>query len=520
MLTHLLSAVLAAYTTTAPNFGAPAVHWPRHLRCSRSQQQQQQQQRRRRPAVRMQHEAEVDEDSSDAPEVVLLEPGTGAVPTALALLAQQQASGAPLDALLAHHVRANHIWNDELAAIQATLERAVRSHARLEWRLRALGVDPSARNRLLASLRLCAEWRVPAIGDALRLDAAEVAWLCALTPPLECAGMPLATRLECPAWAWPRMCAAFRGDEQQGKEQEGGPHPAGTLERQMRALQLPAPLDLRVNTLKGTRNAALEAIRRAGFSAEPTPFSPVGIRLQERAVALGRVPGLLSGDVDVQDEGSQLLALLVGARAGEQVLDYCAGAGGKSLAIAAAMQNKGVLVAADIDETRLGRAAPRFVKAGVDIAQRHVITPGKDVWLKRRKRHFDRVLVDAPCSGLGAWRRNPDARWQRRTRPLEELLPLQADVLQRAARLVRPGGTLVYATCSLLPDENEEQVGRFLASEDGAEFELTPPASFFAPLDGDYLRLSPAEHGCDGFFGAVLTRREGGWSGRGGRRSK
>ena len=505
--------LLAAYTTTA----AALATWPRHLCCSRSQQQQQQQQQR--PAVRMQHEAEVDEDS-DAPEVVLLEPGTGGVHTALALLAQQQASGAPLDALLAHHVRANNIWNDERAAILAHLERAARAHARLEWRLRALGVDPSARNRLLASLRLCAEWRVPAIGDALRLDAAEVAWLCALMPPLECAGMPLATRLECPAWAWPRMCAAFGGDEQQGKVQEGGPHPAGTLERQMRALQLPAPLDLRVNTLKGTRNAALEAIRRAGFSAEPTPFSPVGIRLQERAVALGRVPGLLTGDVDVQDEGSQLLALLVGARAGEQVLDYCAGAGGKSLALAAAMQNKGVLVAADIDETRLSRAAPRFVKAGVDIAQRHVIAPGKDVWLKRRKRHFDRVLVDAPCSGLGAWRRNPDARWQRRTRPLEELLPLQADVLQRAARLVRPGGTLVYATCSLLPDENEEQVGRFLASEDGAEFELTPPASFFAPLDGDYLRLSPAEHGCDGFFGAVLTRRDGGWSGRGGRRSK
>jgi 16S rRNA (cytosine967-C5)-methyltransferase len=203
-------------------------------------------------------------------------------------------------------VRANHIWNDELAAIQATLERAVRSHARLEWRLRALGVDPSARNRLLASLRLCAEWRVPAIGDALRLDAVEVAWLCALTPPLECAGMPLATRLECPAWAWPRMCAAFGGDEQQGKEQEGGPHPAGTLERQMRALQLPAPLDLRVNTLKGTRNAALEAIRRAGFSAEPTPFSPVGIRLQERAVALGTHRVNLG---DGGDGGDVLLAL-------------------------------------------------------------------------------------------------------------------------------------------------------------------------------------------------------------------
>ena len=128
---------------------------------------------------------------------------------------------------------------------------------------------------------------------------------------------------------------------------------------------------------------------------------------------------------------------------------------------------------------------------------------------------FDRVLVDAPCSGVGAWRRNPDARWLRRTRPIEELLPVQADVLQRAARLVRPGGTLVYATCSLLPEENEAQVEAFLASADGAEFELAPPEHFGAPFDDGYLRLSPARHGCDGFFGAALVRSEGGWTRRG-----
>ena len=135
-----------------------------------------------------------------------------------------------------------------------------------------------------------------------------------------------------------------------------------------------------------------------------------------------------------------------------------------------------------------------------------------DPWLKRKKRSVDRVLVDAPCSGVGAWRRNPDARWLRRTRPLDELLPVQAEVLGRAARLVVPGGVLVYATCSLLREENEEQVEAFLASADGEEFELTPPASFHVPLDGPYLKLTPARHGCDGFFGAVLTRREGGWS--------
>ena len=148
----------------------------------------------------------------------------------------------------------------------------------------------------------------------------------------------------------------------------------------------------------------------------------------------------------------------------------------------------------------------------MDNVQRHEILAGKDQWLKRRKRTFDRVLVDAPCSGVGAWRRNPDARWLRRTRPLEELLPVQAEVLRRAATLVRPGGTLVYATCSLLPEENERQLEAFLASADGAEFALTPPADFPVPLDGGAMRLTPARHGCDGFFAAALTRAEGGWS--------
>ncbi|EOD21900.1 hypothetical protein EMIHUDRAFT_255181, partial [Emiliania huxleyi CCMP1516] len=206
------------------------------------------------------------------------------------------------------------------------------------------------------------------------------------------------------------------------------------------------------------------------------------------------------------DEGSQLVALLLGAKPGEHVVDYCAGAGGKTLALAAQMRNKGRLVAMDVDHARLERGAPRRKKAGVDNVQTHVIEQGKDKWLKRRKRTFDRVLVDAPCSGVGAWRRNPDARWLRRTRPIEELLPVQAEVLQRAARLVRPGGTLVYATCSLLPEENEAQVEAFLASADGAEFELAPPEHFGAPFDDGYLRLSPARHGCDGFFGAALVR--------------
>jgi 16S rRNA (cytosine967-C5)-methyltransferase len=262
---------------------------------------------------------------------------------------------------------------------------------------------------------------------------------------------------------------------------------------------------LRVNALKTTRQATLSAIQSAGIDASPTPFSPHGIRLSRR-VPLGSISGLREGAVDIQDEGSQLLALLVGARPGELVVDFCAGSGGKTLALAAEMDNRGRLLALDIDAGRLARGAARCAKAGVSNVQRRALAPGADVWLKRQKRKADRVLVDAPCSGVGAWRRNPDARWFRSGLTLGELLPLQAEVLTRASRLVRPNGTLVYATCSLLAPENDDQVGNFLRTH--PEFRLSePPDAFPGPIDRDgCMRLSPARHGCDGFFGAVMRR--------------
>ena len=376
-------------------------------------------------------------------------------------------------------------------------------------RLRALRVREEPRSRLLASLNLCHGLsdvdglRAALGGSPLQPTEEEMGWLHALAPPVECAEMEQAERLECPQWAWPSFQRAFG---------------AAGVETELRALQAAPPLDLRVNTLRASRTQALAEIRAAGLPAEPTPYSPVGIRLGTRAVALGRIPGLLHGVVEPQDEASQLVALLLGARPGEFVVDYCAGSGGKTLALAAEMRNKGKLLAMDISEPRLRSCVRRLAKAGVDNVERHVIDPGpKDTWLKRRKRSFDRVLVDAPCSGVGAWRRNPDARWLRKTRPLSDLLPIQGDVLRRAARLVRPGGTLVYATCSVLLEENDDQVESFLASEDGAEFDLAPPdqGRFPVPLEpGGYLRLTPARHGCDGLFGARLMRREGGWAGK------
>jgi len=223
----------------------------------------------------------------------------------------------------------------------------------------------------------------------------------------------------------------------------------------------------------------------------------------------------------VQDEGSQLVAALVDARPGMQVADYCAGAGGKTLAMAAGMNNKGRIVAIDVLETRLDRSAQRLRRAGAHNVERRALMTRKGgadnrKWLKRQKGAFDRVLVDAPCTGTGTWRRNPDARWTLTPRDLAELVPKQAEILDAAARLVKPGGGLVYATCSVLPAENERQVEAFLARH--ADFSVVPVAGLWADAigseppahiaDSPYLRLSPLRHGTDGFFAAALVRRE------------
>jgi len=213
----------------------------------------------------------------------------------------------------------------------------------------------------------------------------------------------------------------------------------------------------------------------------------------------------------VQDEGSQLVALLTDAQPGQAVMDFCAGAGGKTLALAAAMKNKGRLVACDTHAARSERAVQRLRRAGVHNVTRHVLEGEGDKWLKRQKGTFDRVLVDAPCSGSGTWRRNPDAKWRLTETGLLELVALQGKILTQASTLVKPGGRLVYATCSLLPEENERQVEAFLAAN--PDFSLIPITEAWSatvgtecPVPGPYLRLSPAAHNTDGFFVAVMQR--------------
>ena len=217
---------------------------------------------------------------------------------------------------------------------------------------------------------------------------------------------------------------------------------------------------------------------------------------------------LATGEVEIQDEGSQLVAALVEARPGDRVVDFCAGAGGKTLALATQMENRGHVIACDVSAGRLKRAVQRFRRAGLHNIETRLLTSETDQWVKRHKGGFDRVLVDAPCSGTGTWRRNPDARWRATEPGLSKLLAQQAAILASAARLVKPGGRLVYATCSMLPVENEVQIAAFLAAHPA--FRVVPLRDTALPripsAHPDYLSLTPARHGTDGFFAAVMRR--------------
>ncbi len=279
-------------------------------------------------------------------------------------------------------------------------------------------------------------------------------------------------------------------------------------------LARPAPLDLRVNALKAKRDEVQAALAGAGITAEPTPYSPWGLRIQGKP-ALSKLPLFTQGLVEVQDEGSQLLAALVDAKRGEMVVDFCAGAGGKTLALGAAMRNTGRLYAFDVSGHRLESLKPRLARSGLSNVHPAQIAHERDDRIKRLAGKIDRVLVDAPCSGLGTLRRNPDLKWRQSPKSLEELQAKQSAILAGAARLLKPGGRLVYATCSLLPQENErvaeafstEHSADFLPIDAAAALEAARVGEPAALVAGPYLRLWPHRHHTDGFFAAVWQRR-------------
>lgn len=277
------------------------------------------------------------------------------------------------------------------------------------------------------------------------------------------------------------------------------------------SLNQQAPFDLRVNSLVANCQAVQEQLSKEGITAHPGRYSPTALRLMDRR-PLGKHPLWLNGSIEVQDEGSQLITYLVDAKPGHFVWDYCAGAGGKTLGLASLMLNQGRLIATDIIDWRLQRSKERFKRAGVHNVECQVLNEKTAKWIKRNHGKADRVLIDVPCSGSGTWRRNPDLKWRLEKSGFQELLTIQASILVKAAKLVKPGGRLIYSTCSLFRSENQDQVEAFLAQHQ--DFCLIPITKVWqdvlpnpCPTSQDTLQLCPEKHQVDGFFVAVMERK-------------
>lgn len=394
----------------------------------------------------------------------------------------------PADAVVSRYFREHRqMGHADRAFVAETVFAILRRGRSLEARCAG---KLSNRHRLLVALGVLRGWSLRELAPVL--NANEEAWLAAAKAMPE-AEMPPAARCDLPDWLYERLLTQFS--------------PEAIIEL-AEGLNRPAPLDLRVNTLKGSRDQVLAALNASGVVADAGQLSPLAIRLRDKP-ALSTHPLFLDGSFEVQDEGSQLLGLVLEAKRGEMVVDFCAGAGGKTLLLGAQMRNTGRLYAFDVSEKRLAKLKPRLARSGLSNVHPGRIEHERDSKIKRLAGKVDRVLVDAPCSGLGTLRRNPDLKWRQDAQAIDELTAKQASILAAAATLVRPGGRVVYATCSLLTEENEAIVEGFLAAHPG--FALVPASEVLArqgiTLAGDMLRLTPHQHDTDGFFAAILERK-------------
>ena len=310
--------------------------------------------------------------------------------------------------------------------------------------------------------------------------------------------LPLAVQADVRDWLWDKLVAQYNEIE---------------ALKICRSMFAQASLDLRVNTIKASREEVLERMIAENTNNESTieamPYSPIGIRMPAR-LGINKHVLFTEGKIEVQDEGSQLLSYLVAPKRGQMIADFCAGAGGKTLAIGALMKNSGRLYAFDVSEKRLANLGQRLKRSGLSNLHAQVISSETDPKLKRLNGKFDRVLVDAPCTGLGTLRRNPDLKWRQTEQAVSEMNVKQTNILARAAKLVKGGGRLIYATCSLLKDENEAIAEAFLVAH--PDFSLVPASVILAQqkirLDtGEYLKLLPHLHGTDGFFAAVFEKQ-------------
>ena len=299
--------------------------------------------------------------------------------------------------------------------------------------------------------------------------------------------------VELPAWVIQRLSANLTTDE---------------ITELAKAMTKQAPLTLRVNTIKTSRNDVLAAFAEQGIKVKPTLLSPYGVKLNDRA-ALIKNELFLQGLIEVQDEASQLAGLLLEPKRGDMVVDFCAGSGGKTLLFGMLMKNSGRIYAFDVNERRLGNLTPRLARSGLSNVYPQLIASENDSKLKRLAEKMDRVFVDAPCLGLGTLRRNPDLKFRQNEQGLAEINVKQLDILTAASRLVKPGGVLVYATCSILRAENQDVVENFLSEH--AEFEIIEVKQVLKNLDlvlkdQRYLELSPVTHDTDGFFACIMQK--------------
>ena len=395
---------------------------------------------------------------------------------------------APADSQLRQFFRDNRsLGNRDRALVAETVYAALRRRRALEH----LTPNATPREIALATLVKLQGVGVSQIEEVLRGD--EKAWLGRLKAQ-DLDALPYEIRADLPDWVIERLRRSM-GDDQ--------------ILELARGLHHAAPLDLRVNTMKAPRDAVLDRLAYDEIEARPARHSPVGVRIKEKP-SLNQHPMFLDGAIEVQDEGSQILGMLMEPRRGEMVVDFCAGAGGKTLQMGAAMNSTGRLYAFDVSDKRLANLAPRLKRSGLSNVFPQRITGENDPKVKRLRGKIDRVLVDAPCTGLGTLRRNPDLKMRQTPEGLAELNAKQRAILASAASLVKPGGRLVYGTCSLLVEENEDIVREFLAAH--PDFALVPASTVLERQGlklkgvGDYLHLYPHVHETDGFFAAVMER--------------
>ncbi|PZP56940.1 MAG: RsmB/NOP family class I SAM-dependent RNA methyltransferase [Micavibrio aeruginosavorus] len=421
----------------------------------------------------------------------------------LEILERLNAMRVPMDASVGDYMRfRKYIGSKDRNAIVEKSYGIMRHWARLDWHIERAGMEINPRTILIAYLALVEkDEKAPEHFDGSKYGAENLSegelklFDELLGVEIEPADMPAAVRVECPSDYEETLRNYFGGE----------------FESELAAMIDPAPLTLRVNVTMAAREKVKAKLADDKVEVEETQYSPWGLRAKEKSF-ISKTRAFVKGWIDIQDEGSQLIALACDAKPGMQVMDYCAGAAGKTLALANAMAIKGRIVAMDTEAARLEKGRERLRRAYVtDIIEIRPLSDEKHAkWFRKQKQNFDVVLTDVPCSGTGTWRRNPDMRWRSFGPKLEELIVIQADIMDKVVHAIKPGGRLVYATCSILPEENEQQVEKFL--ERHPDFKLLPlaeawPEGLKIPCEGDVMRLTPKRHNTDGFFTAILQRQ-------------